>query len=403
MVMRYIWLIWCILTWTAAILCITGFLLPYWLDGRIYSNEEIILEQKHSLRYSDYSDLPSTLNLFRRCVYPVYTGLVTDILLEDPAKAAIFLNQPPTHRLDLKQASIESSLVQIQTNCGYYQFFDIPHAAWRFSLILLGISCCFLFFLAFFLSFTGCYLNFLWQFNVHRVCQTGLLISGLIILLSCILFPIGWSNNDEIVQICGQRSSRFDLGHCQLGWAYVITIMSGLLSVFCAVLPNLCFPRILRELKQQKSQYMITNQGQASEMIPHILSHDITAAAAAATQGPPSIETASTSLHMSDPRIHRIGFESPWLKNWSCLNPTGQGQPHGPMVFLHPDYNLQPRGVGYTDNQLGYSQGSLDDGSSVGTEKKSVCAMKSSASENKLQNTENSKITSNNNDNNNAN
>nr|CAH8863254.1 unnamed protein product [Trichobilharzia regenti] len=404
MIMRYIWLIWCILTWTAAILCTVGFLLPYWLDGRIYPDQEILPEESGSLRYPAYSDLPSTLNLFRRCVYPVYTGLVTDILSENPEKAAIFLNQPPTQRIDFKHAFIESSLINIQTNCGYYPFFDIPHTAWRFSMILLVISCCFLFFLAFFISFTGCYLNFLWQFNnIHRMCQTGLLISGLLILLCCILFPIGWSDNSEILQICGQRSSRFDLGHCQLGWAYVITIMSGLLSVFCAVLPNLCFPKILHELKQRKSHCVKEKQEQANELIPHMLSHEYNtavtgsgAATVAASAGPAaaSIETASTSVHMSDPRIHRIGFESPWMRNWSCMNTPGpiHGQGQGPVVLLHPDYNLHPGTIPvYTESQLGCSQGSLDDGSSTGTEKKSAFPVPSNSFANKLSNTENTK------------
>ncbi|KAH8873684.1 LHFPL tetraspan subfamily member 6 protein [Schistosoma japonicum] len=392
--MNYVWLIWCILTWIAALLCTTGCLLPYWLDGKIYPNQD-----------TTYADLSSTLNLFRRCVYPVYTGLVTDILTDDPEKIAIFLNQPQNQKINLKQTFIESSLIHIQTNCGYYQFFDIPHVAWRFSLILLVISCCILFFLAFILSFTGCYLNFLWQLNVHRIYQLGLMLSGLIILLCCILFPIGWSNNDEIVQICGERRSRFDLGHCQLGWAYVVTIISGLLSIFCSVFPNLFFPKILLEVKHHnRSQYTIASSQQqiTNDLLPHILSPDMPSVTPTigSTAGPPSVETASTNLHISDPRIHRVGFETPWLNNWGCLNtPIKPHQSlHGPpMVLIHPDYNLSPYvgGGGYynTENQLGHSQGSLDDSSSVGTDKKSFVnnPMKSHVSENTLQNIVNDK------------
>ncbi|VDQ13647.1 unnamed protein product [Trichobilharzia regenti] len=120
------------------------------------------------------------------------------------------------------------------------------------------------------------------------------------------------------------------------------------------------------------------------------------AATVAASAGPAaaSIETASTSVHMSDPRIHRIGFESPWMRNWSCMNTPGpiHGQGQGPVVLLHPDYNLHPGTIPvYTESQLGCSQGSLDDGSSTGTEKKSAFPMPSNSFANKLSNTENTK------------
>ncbi|CAH8541587.1 unnamed protein product [Schistosoma turkestanicum] len=396
--MNYICFLWCILIWTSAFLCTIGCLLPYWLDGRIIRNPQITTIEQNHFKYTTYqSDLPSTLNLFRRCVYPVYTTMVTDILSEDPEKATIFFNQPTKQKLNLKKDFIESSLIHIQTNCGYYQFFDIPHLAWRFSLMLLVIACCSLFFIAFILSFTGCYLKLLWTMNVHRICQLGLMFSGLIILLCCILFTIGWSDNDEILQICGERRTRFDLGHCQLGWAYVITIMGGLLSIFCSIFPNLCFPKILLEMKQNnKSQCVKSSQRQTNdELMPHILSHglSVTPTIITATQGgPPSAETASTSLQMSDPRIHHVGFESPWLKNWGCWNTPSQHQSHGPMVLLHPDYNLSsnPSGRYNAENQLGYSQGSLDDTSSVGTDKKSATGhpMKSNVSENSIQNIE---------------
>ncbi|VDO58116.1 unnamed protein product [Schistosoma margrebowiei] len=182
--MNYIWLIWCILTWITAILCTIGCLLPYWLDGKIFSNDKIIIHEQNHIKYTTipttyyYKDISSTLNLFRRCIYPVYTNLITDILSENSLKAKLFFNQPINYKLNIKQYNFESSLIHIQTNCGYYQFFDIPHIAWRYSLILLIISCCSLFFLAFLLSFIGCYLNFLWRLNIHRICQLGLLLTG---------------------------------------------------------------------------------------------------------------------------------------------------------------------------------------------------------------------------------
>ncbi|GAB5566299.1 LHFPL tetraspan subfamily member 6 protein isoform X2 [Prionailurus iriomotensis] len=47
--------------------------------------------------------------------------------------------------------------------------------------------------------------------------QTGLLIGA-----GCALYPLGW-DSEEVRQTCGYVSGQFDLGKCEIGWAYYCT------------------------------------------------------------------------------------------------------------------------------------------------------------------------------------
>ncbi|KER20027.1 hypothetical protein T265_15409, partial [Opisthorchis viverrini] len=65
---------------------------------------------------------------------------------------------------------------------------------------------------------------------------------GLLALISCVLYPVGWTGNSEVRQACGEEAYIFNLGRCHIGWAYVLTCSGGLLSLFAALLPVI-FPK----------------------------------------------------------------------------------------------------------------------------------------------------------------
>ncbi|ELR53158.1 Lipoma HMGIC fusion partner [Bos mutus] len=45
---------------------------------------------------------------------------------------------------------------------------------------------------------------------------------GLLIGAGCALYPLGW-DSEEVRQTCGYISGQFDLGKCEIGWAYYCT------------------------------------------------------------------------------------------------------------------------------------------------------------------------------------
>nr|XP_035946721.1 LHFPL tetraspan subfamily member 6 protein-like [Halichoerus grypus] len=47
-------------------------------------------------------------------------------------------------------------------------------------------------------------------------------LEGLLIGAGCALYPLGW-DSEEIRQTCGYVSGQFDLGKCEIGWAYYCT------------------------------------------------------------------------------------------------------------------------------------------------------------------------------------
>lgn len=141
---RYFWLLWSLLAWISAILCTAGCLFPYWLKGMF----EVTLWTPNATTKL----LTSHVGIFRRCVYPIYA---TTIKLTP--------NDPD---------------ITLESNCGHYNFMDIPHITWRVGLITLAIACIILFFITFFLCISGFNTSLLINSYVCYTCQIGFLVSG---------------------------------------------------------------------------------------------------------------------------------------------------------------------------------------------------------------------------------
>uniref|UniRef100_A0A452V026 Lipoma HMGIC fusion partner n=1 Tax=Ursus maritimus TaxID=29073 RepID=A0A452V026_URSMA len=58
--------------------------------------------------------------------------------------------------------------------------------------------------------------------NSRSCSQTWNQDTGLLIGAGCALYPLGW-DSEEVRQTCGYVSSQFDLGQCEIGWAYYCT------------------------------------------------------------------------------------------------------------------------------------------------------------------------------------
>ncbi|KAL5965937.1 LHFPL tetraspan subfamily member 6 protein, partial [Taenia solium] len=80
------------------------------------------------------------------------------------------------------------------------------------------------------------------QYAIEHYLQTSLADlkpEGTLCLVACIAYPFGWSNNSEISQICGPESGTYELGRCEVGWAYVLTIACGVISAILSGMPNI--------------------------------------------------------------------------------------------------------------------------------------------------------------------
>ncbi|XP_059931771.1 LHFPL tetraspan subfamily member 6 protein [Gadus macrocephalus] len=55
-----------------------------------------------------------------------------------------------------------------------------------------------------------------------RVCVSCSFSPGLLIGSGCALYPLGW-DSEEVRQTCNNSSDQFQLGSCQIGWAYYCT------------------------------------------------------------------------------------------------------------------------------------------------------------------------------------
>ncbi|VDO04129.1 unnamed protein product [Rodentolepis nana] len=204
---RCFWILWSLLAWSSAILCTAGCFFPYWLKGIF----KVTLWGANSTTID--KQLNSHVGLFRRCVYATYTP-----------------------SLQFIGSGVESG-IDLQPNCGHYSFADIPHMTWKIGLITLAVSCIILFFLTFFIFVSGFNVILLANGCVCKLCQFGFLVSGLLVGFTCVMYPVGWKGNEEVRQICGPSADIYNIGHCEVQWAYMITILGGILSLLSTLLP----------------------------------------------------------------------------------------------------------------------------------------------------------------------
>ncbi|XP_067889541.1 LHFPL tetraspan subfamily member 6 protein [Heterodontus francisci] len=165
-------LLWAVLSLLCAAASCTGFFMPYWLLG-------------------SQLDKPVSFGVFRRCTYPV------------------------------RQEGQLQSVVMVE-QCGRYASFQgIPSLAWKICSVVTGVGCGLLLLVAL-TALMGCCVSELISRAVGRVAGGIQFVGGLLIGSGCALYPLGW-NSEEVQQTCSNLSDQFELGTCQLGWAYYCT------------------------------------------------------------------------------------------------------------------------------------------------------------------------------------
>ena len=177
--------VWSFLSFSAALMCSFGFYMPYWLQG--------------SMKDSDGSDLRVYLSTFRRCNYPV---------------------------LDKDSGSIA-----IVRECGRYTTFgDIPAISWQAACVACGVGSGLATLVAL-ISLAGCCISDLISHAIAKTLGGIQLFAGLLVGVGCALYPQGWASK-EVKDVCGDSDS-YQLGNCNLFWAYYLTMIGGGLTCFC--------------------------------------------------------------------------------------------------------------------------------------------------------------------------
>ncbi|XP_077014147.1 LHFPL tetraspan subfamily member 6 protein [Tamandua tetradactyla] len=164
-------LVWAALSFLCAAASCVGFFMPYWLWGSQLGK-------------------PVSFGTFRRCSYPVH---------DESRQRMVMVEE-----------------------CGRYASFQgIPSAEWRICAVVTGLGCGLLLLVAL-TALMGCCVSELISRTVGRVAGGIQFLGGLLVGAGCALYPLGW-DSEEVRQTCGYTSGQFDLGTCELGWAFVCT------------------------------------------------------------------------------------------------------------------------------------------------------------------------------------
>ncbi|XP_070588854.1 LHFPL tetraspan subfamily member 6 protein [Erythrolamprus reginae] len=169
--LTYTGVIWALLSFLCAGASCVGFFMPYWLLG-------------------SQLEKPVSFGTFRRCSYPVR---------DESRQMTVMVEQ-----------------------CGRYASFQaIPSVEWQICTVVTGLGCGLLLLVAL-TALMGCCVYELISRTVGRVAGGIQFLGGLLIGSGCALYPLGWES-EEVRQACGNLSDQFELGTCEIGWAYYCT------------------------------------------------------------------------------------------------------------------------------------------------------------------------------------
>ncbi|XP_048121381.1 LOW QUALITY PROTEIN: LHFPL tetraspan subfamily member 6 protein-like [Alosa alosa] len=164
-------LLWAFLSLLSAAASCVGFFMPYWLLGQ-------------------QMDKPVSFGTPRRCSHPaLVTRSQATVMVEQCGRYASFLGIPSLEWADLHGGDVAAAGL----------------------LLLVGLT-----------ALMGCCISELISRTIGRVAGGIQFVGGLLIGSGCALYPLGW-DSEEVQQTCDNRSDQFQLGSCQIGWAYYCT------------------------------------------------------------------------------------------------------------------------------------------------------------------------------------
>uniref|UniRef100_A0A8D8XJS5 Lipoma HMGIC fusion partner-like 3 protein n=2 Tax=Cacopsylla melanoneura TaxID=428564 RepID=A0A8D8XJS5_9HEMI len=125
----------------------------------------------------------------------------------------------------------------------FTEFMEISNAAFKISTVL-SVVCVALAYLtiAVLLLFL-----FMQATTVYMVAAWLQIIAALCMIASVVIYPLGWESA-KAQEICGPSASQYNLGQCDIKWAYILAII-GCLDVI--VLAILAFILATRHIKLQ--------------------------------------------------------------------------------------------------------------------------------------------------------
>ncbi|RZF43493.1 hypothetical protein LSTR_LSTR005229 [Laodelphax striatellus] len=173
--------LWASLSLVAALLCCSGFYLPFWIQGRLLGKVDAYFSS------------------FRRCNYPKVTA---------------------------------QGVVEIVQQCGRYsRFWDIPSPWWQASTVLAGLGSA-LSLLVALTAVAACCVSYVIHTATAKMAGTLQLLAAVLVCGGGAVYPVGWDNR-EVRDCCGNASHVYRLGTCQLSWSVYLLGGAVVLLVLC--------------------------------------------------------------------------------------------------------------------------------------------------------------------------
>ncbi|XP_034001805.1 LHFPL tetraspan subfamily member 3 protein-like isoform X1 [Trematomus bernacchii] len=171
-------------------------------------------------------------------IFTILFGIVNVIIFSQPYWVGDGVDTPQAGYFGLFHFCVGDGISRdVVCEGSFTEFAAIPSTAFKAASFFIGMSmmlivACIACFSLFFLLGTS---------TVYKICGWMQALSGVCLVLGCIIYPDGW-DSDEVRKMCGEQTDKYSLGACSVRWAYILAIMGILdaliLSFLAFVLGN---------------------------------------------------------------------------------------------------------------------------------------------------------------------
>ncbi|KAI4825484.1 hypothetical protein KUCAC02_021164 [Chaenocephalus aceratus] len=171
-------------------------------------------------------------------IFTILFGIVNVIIFSQPYWVGDGVDTPQAGYFGLFHFCVGDGISRdVVCEGSFTEFAAIPSTAFKAASFFIGMSMmlivtCIACFSLFFLLGTS---------TVYKICGWMQALSGVCLVLGCIIYPDGW-DSDEVRKMCGEQTDKYSLGACSVRWAYILAIMGILdaliLSFLAFVLGN---------------------------------------------------------------------------------------------------------------------------------------------------------------------
>ncbi|XP_053481108.1 LHFPL tetraspan subfamily member 5 protein-like [Ictalurus furcatus] len=164
-------------------------------------------------------------------IFTICFAIITVVVFIQPYWIGDSVNTPQSGYFGLFYYCIGNPITsKLVCKGSVLDFNSIPSGAFKTAMFFVGTSM--LLNVATMVSF-GLFF-FCSAASVYKICAWVQISSAVLLVMGCMIYPDGW-DSPEVKRMCGERTSKYEMGTCPVRWAYILALICILDALILAL------------------------------------------------------------------------------------------------------------------------------------------------------------------------